>query len=53
MSVVTPGVQEIDVLLFVFRTDKNEEITDIITYTQHKVDDVSMYIHTTYSMRHT
>ena len=41
VGVDSPGIRETDVLLFVFRTDENEDATDIITYTQHKVNDVS------------
>ena len=41
MGVARPGPQEADVLLFAFRTNEDEEATDLITYTQHKVDDVS------------
>ena len=41
VGVARPGLPGTDVLLFVFRTNENEEITDIITYTQHKINDVS------------
>lgn len=40
MGVAHPGVEGADVLLLIFRTNK-EEITDIVTYTQHMVDNVS------------
>lgn len=41
MGVASPGIEEADVLLLIFRTNEEEEVTDIITYTQHKVGDVS------------
>ena len=40
MGVVKPGISATDVLLFVFHTDENEDPTDLITYTQHKVGEV-------------
>ena len=40
VGVVKPGIPATDVLLFVFHTDENEDPTDLITYTQHKVGEV-------------
>lgn len=40
-----PGIKDTDVLLFVFRTNENEEATDTITYTEHKVDDVCILLY--------
>lgn len=47
VGVASPGIEETDVLLFVFRTNKDEDVTEFITYTQHKVENVNvhMYIH--------
>lgn len=41
MGVASPGIPEADALLLIFRTNEEEEITDLITYTQHKMDNVS------------
>lgn len=41
VGVAAPGIPQTDVLLFVFRMDSDEKITEVITYTQHKVDNVS------------
>ena len=41
MCVANPGDQDTDVLLLVFRVNTAEEITNMVTYTQHKVDNVS------------
>ena len=41
MGVAIPGAREADALLLVFRMNEEEEVTENITYTQHKVDDVS------------
>ena len=41
MGVAEPGLQATDVLLFVFHTDKDDEPTELVTYTQHKVGEVS------------
>ena len=40
MGVARPGIQATDVLLFVFHTDKDDEPTELVTYTQHKVGEV-------------
>lgn len=40
MGVAVPGCQATDVLLFVFHTDKDDEPTELVTYTQHKVGEV-------------
>ena len=45
MGVGEPGVQATDVLLFVFHTDKDDEPTKLVTYTQHKVGEVSQAAH--------
>jgi metal-responsive CopG/Arc/MetJ family transcriptional regulator len=44
MGVAHPGVQEADVLLLVFQTNEEEEVTDFITYTQHKVENVRLVL---------
>ena len=41
MGVALPGRQATDVLLFVFHTDEDDEPTELVTYTQHKVGEVS------------
>ena len=41
IGVAKPGIQATDVLLFVFHTDKDDEPTELVTYTQHKVGEVS------------
>ena len=43
MGVAEPGLQATDVLLFVFHTDKDDEPTELVTYTQHKVGQVSAF----------
>ena len=43
MGVAKPGIQATDVLLFVFRTNENEEPEELVTYTQHKVEQVHVY----------
>ena len=45
IGVASPGVEQADVLLLIFRTNEEEEITDIVTYTQHIVGDVSFWVH--------
>lgn len=40
MGVAKPGIPATDILLFVFHTDENEDPTDLITFTQHKVGEV-------------
>ncbi len=42
MGVASPGLQAADVLMLVFQMNAQEEVTEIITYTQHKVEDVSL-----------
>ncbi len=42
MSVAKHGNPNIDTLLFVFHTDDTEKPTDLIAYTQHKVEEVRM-----------
>ena len=42
-EVASPGVQVTDVLLFVCQVNDQEEATDVITYTQHKIGTVRMY----------
>ncbi len=42
MGVARPGIQATDVLLFVFHTDQDDEPTELVTYTQHKVGEVSL-----------
>ena len=44
VGVAKPGNPATDTLLFVFRTDDSEEPTDLITYTQHRVGEVSHVI---------
>ncbi len=40
VGVVSPGCPATDVLLFVFHCDENEEPTQLITYTQHRMGQV-------------
>ena len=42
MGVANPGIEEADVLLLIFQTNEEEQATNIITYTQHKVGNVSL-----------
>lgn len=42
VGVANPGIPETDVLLFICRVNDKEELTDVITYMQHKVDTVRM-----------
>lgn len=44
MGVAEPGIQETLLLLFVFKTNEDEEVTDLITYTQHEIDNVSLKV---------
>ena len=41
VGVAEPGISGMDVLLFVCRVDDKEEVTDVITYTQHRVAKVT------------
>ena len=41
VGVAHPDCLATDILLFVFHTDENEEPTNLITYTQHRNDQVS------------
>ena len=40
VGVASSGVQAMDVLLFFFRMDADEHVKEVITYTQHKVNNV-------------
>ncbi len=42
MSVAEPGIADVDVLLFICRINEKEEVTDVITYTQHMIGQVSL-----------
>ncbi len=42
VGMASPGRPATDVLLFVFHCDENEEPTNLITYTQHRVDQVGV-----------
>jgi len=41
VGVAEPGLLDMDVQLFVCRVNDKEEVTDVITYTQHKIAKVT------------
>ena len=42
VGVAPPGNPATDIQVFVFQTDGDEKLTDLVTYTQHKMDQVRL-----------
>ena len=45
VGVAPPGIPATDILMFVFNTDEDEKLTSLVSYTQHRLDQVITYVH--------